>query len=388
MVRLLKPVHLFWSAIALLAYTYLVFPVILVIRAALWPRPVVRRPIEPSVSVLIAARNEAASIGQRLSNLADVDYPQRQLDVILASDGSTDATVAEAEAVGMPNLRILALPPNGKAAALNAAVAASQGEILVFTDANSTFRRDAIRQLVAPFADAAVGGVAGDQRYRGAAGEAGGEQTYWNLDRLLKRAESAAGNTISATGAIYAIRRSTFTQIPADVTDDFYTSTGVIAAGQRLVFSPDAVAWEEPAASDAAEFQRKVRIMTRGLQGVVERRALLNPLHHGFYAIQLLTHKVLRRVTFAPLTVLALTTPILARKPAYRPILIAQILAYLLAAAGLASPVLRKRKPFGLAAFFVLSNVAAARAVGNVVTGRRITRWTPPRHAPYDEDPS
>ena len=139
-----------------------------------------------------------------------------------------------------------------------------------------------------PFADPSVGGVAGNQRYRpGSASDAttAGEQVYWDFDRLLKEAESRAGSTISATGAIYAIRRSLFRGVPVGVTDDFAVSTSVIEQGYRLVFAADALAWEPVASSGSMEWDRKVRIMTRGLRGVFERRALLNPTRYGFYSV-------------------------------------------------------------------------------------------------------
>lgn len=203
----------FLGALALVAYTYVLFPLLVVARARLWPRPPRAADITPSVSVIVAAHDEAAHIADRLANLRALDYPADRLEVVVASDGSTDGTDAIARAAAWPGVRVLALPRVGKAAALEAAVAAAAGEVLVFTDANTAFAPDAVRALVRPLADPTVGGVAGDQRYRKAAAlhAAGtGEAGYWSIDRWLKRLESDAGSTISATGAIYAIRRSLF----------------------------------------------------------------------------------------------------------------------------------------------------------------------------------
>ena len=268
----------FWGAGATIVATYAVFPVGLLVRGALMRRPVRSAAIEPSVSIIIAARNEAADIGRRLENLASLDYPRDRLEVVIASDGSEDATAAIVARWAERGVRLLDLPRVGKADALNAAVAASTGEILVFSDANSMFAADAVRALVRRFADPEVGGVAGDQRYESAAtGDAlaEGERGYWDLDRLLKIAESRAGNVVSATGAIYAIRRSLFRPVATGVTDDFYTSVQVVAQGRRLVFARDAVAFEPPAKSGGDEFGRKVRIMTRGLRGTILMRELL-----------------------------------------------------------------------------------------------------------------
>src|SRR5690606_12620551 len=145
-------------------------------------------------------------------------------------------TVDEASATGHPRVQVLDLPRIGKAAALNAAVAEASGEVLVFTDANSMLEPLALRRLVAPFADASVGGVAGNQAYSGS-GHGAGERAHWDLDRLLKEAESTAGSVVSATGALYAVRRELFQPVVEGVTDDFYVSTGVVEAGRRLVFA-------------------------------------------------------------------------------------------------------------------------------------------------------
>lgn len=385
---------LFWLATALVVYTYAGFPLLVLARARLRPRPHRMGDITPPVSVIIAAHDEAASIGQRVDNLLALDYPHDRLEVVIASDGSSDATVAEARRRADPRVRVLDLPRTGKASALNAAVAASSGEILVFSDANTAYAPDAVRQLVRSFADPEVGGVAGNQVYlkakagigpadAGAATAIGvGERSYWDFDRMVKDAESLGGSVISATGAMYAIRRELFREVPDGVTDDFTTSTRVIAAGRRLVFEPAAMAYEPVAGSSSREYGRKVRIMTRGLRGVAVARQLLDPRRHGFYALQLLTHKVLRRLMAIPLLVILVTSLFLWEAgPIYRLALIGQLLVYGIAIIGL---LLRDRsagrKPwFALPAFFLLVNIASLHAAWNLLSGRRIDRWQPAR---------
>ncbi len=271
----------FWAAAALIAYTYLVFPALVLIRGRLWPRGYRRAEITPSVSMIVVAHNEAAAIGAKLENLLSLDYPRERFELLIASDGSSDATEDIVRGYASQGVKLLCLPRQGKIPVLNAAVEAARGEILVFSDANSIYAPGAIRALVRPFADARIGGVAGDQRYLAdRRGEASGERAYWNFDRMLKQAQSAAGNVTSATGAIYAVRRALFRPVPPGVTDDFATSTGVIAQGYRLIFAPDAVACEPVAKTGRIEFGRKVRVITRGLRGVLVRRELLNPLRY------------------------------------------------------------------------------------------------------------
>lgn len=374
---------LFWSSVGLLLYTYFLFPLLVAVRAVLRPRPHRESDATPPVSVLIAAHNEAAVIGQKLDNLLSLDYPQDCLEVIVASDGSDDGTEDEVRAYADRGVRLLALPRQGKAAALNAAVARATGEILVFSDANSIYAPGALRALVRPFADPAVGGVAGNQVYRPApdASLAGqGEKQYWGLDRRLKRYESAAGNVISATGAIYAVRRELFTPVAEGVTDDFYTSTGVIAQGRRLVFAPEAIAYEAVAGRSGDEFGRKVRVITRGLRGVWLRRELLDPRRQGFYALQLFSHKVLRRLVAVPLLWLALISPLLwTRSWLYRLATLGQGLFYGLAAAGAGLERSGRRLPklLALPTYFSLVNVAALQATLNVLRGRSIIIWEP-----------
>ena len=379
----------FWTAAGVVAFTYIAGPLIIVVRGLLRPRPVHSASIEPTVAIVIAARNEDERIGRRLDNIATLDYPADRLSVVIASDGSEDETVAIARrhAAGTPDreIRILDLGRVGKADALNAAVAGLTAEIVVFSDANTAFAPDAVRRIVAPFADPEVGGVAGNQVYlpRGSAIEdSHGERGYWELDRVLKRSESAAGSTISATGAIYALRRELVPSVMAGVTDDFYISTAVVAARRRLVFAPDAIAYEPPAPGARLEYRRKARIMTRGLRGVAARRSLLDPRRYGFYSFQLLWHKLLRRLMVVPLGVIAVTSLALVRAGTlYRLVAVGQIVGYLLASVGLLSPRSRlgRSRAAGLAAFFVMVNAASLEAVWNLLTNRRIDRWEPRR---------
>jgi cellulose synthase/poly-beta-1,6-N-acetylglucosamine synthase-like glycosyltransferase len=286
-------------------------------------------------------------------------------------------------ALGRPEVHVLSLPRRGKAAALNAAIERATGEVFVFTDANSWFEDGALRALVQPLSDPAVGGVAGDQRYGDRPPDGGndGELVYWSLDRLLKRAESRGGSTISATGAIYAVRRELVQEVPGDVTDDFYISTGVVAAGRRLVFAPDAVAYEPVAASADLEFARKVRVMTRGLTGVRRRAALLDPRRSGFYAVQLVSHKILRRLLAIPLLASMVSALALSRRGAlYRVVLAGEVAFVSAGAVGLA---LRERpvgrwRAFSIPGYVCMVHAAALRAGWNLARGRTITHWEPP----------
>lgn len=371
---------LFWGSIGLILYTYFGFPFLTLLRGKLRPHPYRSADITPPVSMIIAAYNEARSIGPKLDNILSLDYPRDCLEVIIASDGSADGTDDIVRSYETRRVKLLSLPRQGKAPALNAAVAAATGEILVFSDANSMYASDAIRALVRPFADPEVGGVAGNQTYlKGKQDDnAEGEKSYWNFDRKLKQSQSQAGNAISATGAIYAIRRFLFQSVPDGVTDDFVTSTRVIVQGYRLVFAPNAIAYEPVAKSSGKEFGRKVRVITRGLRSVWVNRELLNPFQYGFYALQIFSHKVLRRLMVFPLILVLVISPLLWwRGLVYKLATFAQFLFYGCALVG--ALFMRARigqaKLFSIPFFFSLVNLASLRAALNIIRGHRIDRW-------------
>ena len=377
---------LFWSIVALIVYTYLLFPLLVLVRGRFRRRPYRCGDATPTVSAIVVVHNEESVIGAKLRSLLSQDYPAHKLEVLVASDGSNDATNHVVSGFAPRGVALLPLPRRGKIPALNTAVKSATGEVLVFSDANSIFAPGAIRALVRPLADPRIGGVAGDQRYLDdcAKGNAG-ERTYWNFDRMLKKAQSAAGSVTSATGAIYAIRRSLFRPVPPAVTDDFAISTGVIAQGYRLVFAPEAVAYEPAAAESGVEFGRKARVITRGLRGLLVRRTLLNPFRYGFYAIQLFSHKVLRRLVVIPLLLLLpLSVLLWTHGLPYQIALLGQIGLY---GCGLLGMMLEgtpwgRGKVLALPLFFCLVNWASLVAAVNVVRGHRIDLWEPQREKP------
>ncbi|MBI3978110.1 MAG: glycosyltransferase family 2 protein [Chloroflexi bacterium] len=385
---------LFWGSIGLILYTYVGFPLLVLLRGLLRPRPVRSADVTPTVSLVVAARNEEATIAAKIENALAQDYPPDRLEVIIASDGSEDGTNAIVRSYAARGVRLLGLPRVGKNEALNAGAAAATGEILAFTDANSMFRPDAVRALVRPFADPTVGCVAGDQRYltqRARQAEGFGERTYWSFDRLLKQYGTRGGNAISATGAIYAVRRSLVEPLPPAAMDDFVNSTRVITRGYRLVFEPAAVAVEPVATSNEIEFGRKVRVVNMGLGGVLAVRALLNPFTYGFYAVQLWSHKVFRRLVGLPLLVLLGVSPFLWRRgPAYRLATLGQLGWYGAAAAGwlLRDTRLGRNRLVAIPVFFGLVNLASLKAAWQVLTGRRLRYWEPRRDAEPATAPS
>jgi cellulose synthase/poly-beta-1,6-N-acetylglucosamine synthase-like glycosyltransferase len=290
---------LFWLSCFLICHTYLLYPLSLMVFSAYFARQ--RRKDEkltPSVSMLIPAYNEASVIEQKIKNCRELDYPRDKLEILIGSDGSTDRTneLAQKNTEGM--IRFNAFEQRrGKAAVLNDLARLARGEILVFSDANSMYRPDAIRRLVASFGADRVGGVCGRLALLNASGrsEAEGERLYWDYENYLKYLEGKIQTVFGANGAIYAIRRNLFGELSTQtiVIDDFVIPMRIVKMGYDVVYEKDAVAWEFTAPNVRSEFKRKVRIGAGNFHSIRDIVSLLNPLR-GFIAFGLWSHKITR----------------------------------------------------------------------------------------------
>ncbi|CAN5728222.1 glycosyltransferase family 2 protein [soil metagenome] len=379
---------IFWICVLSIAYAYLGFPLLVMMVGKLRNRSVLKAPVTPLLSLIIAAYNEEECIGGRIENALAGDYPAEGLEIIIASDGSSDGTEAVVESYADRGVRLLSLPRQGKILALAAAVRESTGDVLVFSDANTVVHPRALREMAGNFADAEVGGVVGHTGYwieEGSESSSRGENSYWRYDTWIKELESRTGSVVSAHGGLYALRRELF-QPPTDtaVTDDFYISTGVVEGGFRLVFEPEARAFEAAVKTSEREFSRRVRLMTRGLRGVWLRRGLLNPFEYGFYSLSLFSHKLLRRLLPIAMVLLLAASALLASShPFYAVALGAQVVFYALGVVGYLSTSTGagRWKLFYLPFFFCMANVASLLAVLRFLRGDRVTLWQPQRHA-------
>jgi cellulose synthase/poly-beta-1,6-N-acetylglucosamine synthase-like glycosyltransferase len=422
---------LFWMSALGIGYVYAGYPALIFVWARVRPR---RRPRmfdgsaePPRVSIVIAARDEAARLPARIENLLALDYPARRREIIIVSDGSTDATL-RVLFEHRDTVRGLAVPRLGKAGALNVGVAHATGDILVFADARQMFSPDALRALVAPFDDPQVGGVTGELLLDGEAARVAGRRAacrrnparadrrasarvserrrqgerrgaqrstigdgvglYWRYEKQLRRLESTVGSTLGATGAIYALRRSLYRPLPADtILDDVLTPMRAVLAGYRVVFNERAIAFDRAAADARVERRRKIRTLAGNFQVLWQEPRLLLPLVNPVW-LQYLSHKIGRLlVPYALFGLFAANIALASSSLFYTLTLAAQCLAYLLAAYGALLDARPDRRthttPAGwpfvdrlarVALTFIVMNYSAVAGLGSALTRRHVWR--------------
>lgn len=287
----------FWSCVLLTAWTYVGYPVLLGVLARTRPRTLARGDMEPTVSVIVSAYNEEKHIGSKLEATLALDYPRERLEVIVASDGSTDRTNEIVKGRAEDGVRLVALPKrSGKTAAQNAAAREAQGEFLVFTDATTRFLPGALRQLLRSFADPRVGCVGADLQYLSRQGTLVGKGCglYWRYEKWLKELESSVNSLVGVSGCLYAIRARLYTPIEPDLTSDFTIALDTFAKGYLTVHARGAVAEEDTNEEPRREFDMRTRVIVQTIHALVRRARLLNPIGYGLFAFQLWSHKVLR----------------------------------------------------------------------------------------------
>jgi cellulose synthase/poly-beta-1,6-N-acetylglucosamine synthase-like glycosyltransferase len=335
---------LFWASVFVIAYVYVGYPALLAAWTRLASRPVHKTGFAagswPSISIVLAARNEAARLPWRVANLLDLPYEGRR-EIIVVSDGSTDRTrAALAGYCERGAIRFIEVPAGGKPLALNAGVAAATGDLLVFADARQRFCDGALTALAANFADPAVGGATGELRLDCESGESTstigeGVGAYWKYEKWLRRHEGAIWSTLGATGAIYALRRSLWQALPAEtLLDDVLAPMRAVLSGWRVVFEENATAEDRTAPDAAAEARRKRRTLAGNYQILAQEPRLLNPFANPVW-LQYLSHKVGRLlVPWALLAVFVTSAVLAASSWIYAAAFVAQAAFYGLAVVG------------------------------------------------------
>ena len=359
-------VVLFWLCLTFVLYPYVLYPLMLFVAYSLtqaWrdlrylaqgrsrrtKTPAAHE--LPAISLIIPAYNEERVLRQKMENLRRLDFPVERTQVIFVSDGSTDNTNAILESITDANIECILLPERqGKANALNQAVAQARHPILVFCDASTLFEPDALAKLVRHFSDPTVGGVCGAVAYEANADAQQTEGVYWKYESMLRGMEARMGAILNASGAIYALRRECYPALPVStIIEDFIIPMNARKLGYSVLYDPEAVALEFPASNVSGEFTRRVRLAMGSFRAI---GSLIRVPWRGFTPFALVSHKLLRWAVPFFLIGLLLTSAVLSGAWFYRMALLAQIIFYVWASLGFFFYTTMRRIRYGLIAYF------------------------------------
>jgi glycosyltransferase involved in cell wall biosynthesis len=376
---------IFWTSAAVLIYTYAGYPLLVFAVSRLFPKVVRKAEIEPTVTVLITAYNEERDLRAKLENTLQLEYPTEKLEILVASDGSTDGTDEIAREFGGRGVKLFRQEGRvGKTATQNAAVERANGEIIVFSDATTMYEPNVLRAIVPNFADESVGCVAGKLIYvdRENSSVGRGAQSYWNYETFLKMAESRACSLIGASGCLYAVRREKYVPMYAEACSDFLIATKIREQNLRTVYEPAAISIEETNNRSDKELKMRVRVVAQTFSDLWRHRRMLNPFRTGFYAVQLFSHKVLRYSVPLFLCLIFAANAVLAFYHwIYDLTFLAQAVFYIVALAATSFEKANEKTPrlLVLPQYFVLANIAVVIAFYRFLRGERFAVWQPIR---------
>jgi glycosyltransferase involved in cell wall biosynthesis len=375
---------IFWICAGLLAYVYLGYPLLVWFASRMFPKAVKSSAIEPNVTILITAFNEEAAIREKLENTLAIAYPASKLEVLVASDGSTDATDAIVKEFADRRVKLFRQEGRvGKTTTQNNAVEQATGEIILFSDATTLYSKDVFEHILPPFADETVGCVAGRLVYvdEHATTVGRGAQSYWSYETRLKSAESDACSLIGASGCLYAVRKKAYEPMYAEACSDFLICTNLYRQGYRSIFAPDAVCFEHTNRKSNDELTMRVRVISQTLTDLWFNRDILNPFKSGFFAVELISHKLLRYAVPVLLAGMLVASLALAQGSfVFAGVATVQVLFYILAFAGWILERANLRPSLlAMPLYFVLANLASVVAFYKFLRGETYARWEPIR---------
>jgi cellulose synthase/poly-beta-1,6-N-acetylglucosamine synthase-like glycosyltransferase len=371
---------LFWLSTCLVVYAYFGYPSVLWALTKFRSRSTLKGEIFPRVSIIIAARNEADKIRQKLEHTLALDYPEERVDILVASDASDDGTDEIVKEYAGRRVSLVRAPQHkGKEHVQALAVAVAQGNILVFTDAATILDRDALWRLMANFADPTVGAVSTEDVIVDALGNPTAEGLYVRYEMWVRRLEGRFHSLVGLSGSCFAIRKELCSDWSPVLASDFMGALNAARKGYRSIPDPSALGRFVALISTKAEMRRKIRTFLRGITVLMGNLDLLNPLRYGRFAFQLASHKLLRFVVPFLLLTILITSALLRREPPYGTIFWAQVVFYGLACAGgIVSPLQRSRL-VRTAYFFMMVQWAMLRAWGKYAMGQQQVTWEPSR---------
>jgi len=370
---------IFWLIILIIFYSYVGYSFVILLLSLFLNCPVRKKEIHPQVTFLITAFNEENSIAAKLENTLSLDYPREKLEVIVASDGSTDSTdlvVKQFNDQGVILNRVEGRV--GKTETQNRTVAKATGDIIIFSDATTNYHKDAIKKIVQNYADPQVGAVSGRYEYINPTSAAVGIGTvlFWKYENLIKRLQTRIQTITGCCGCIYSVRRDLYEPLPRDIISDLVEPLKILEKGYRISFEPEAVAYEETTETSKEEFSMRVRVISRGMYGLWYMRSLFNPFKYRFISFQLFSHKVLRWMIPFMLPLILINNLFLIGKIFYNLSLIAQVLFYLGAMVGyILDRNGKKAKLLALPLYYCVVNAASATAFFRILRGKKSIVW-------------
>ena len=370
---------IFWIAVCCIVFAYVGYSLSIFLIALVVRRPLKKAPIEPPVTFLITAYNEERNLAAKIEQTLSLDYPPEKLEIVIASDGSTDKTDTVARSYADRGVRLVRVEGRvGKTETQNQAVRQARGDVIIFSDATTRYEHSAIRNIVRNYADEQVGAVSGRYEYYNPTGASIGVGSilFWSYENKIKRMQTSIHTITGCCGCIYSVRKSVYEPLPADIISDLCEPLKVLEKGYRIVFEPDAIAYEETTEETNEEFKMRVRVATRGMRGLLYMKALFNPFRYGFVSYQLLGHKVMRWFVPVFMLIALFSNLFLLDRWLYRVTLALQLGLYLAAAAGVVAEKWKIRFfAISVPLFFVTVNLASLAAMLRVLRGYKAVTW-------------
>jgi cellulose synthase/poly-beta-1,6-N-acetylglucosamine synthase-like glycosyltransferase len=371
------------NLVLIILYTYFGYFLAVIVLGKLLRKKVNKKDIEPHVSILIAAYNEARGIEKKILNTLSLDYPREKLRIIVVSDGSTDGTDEIVQSYAASGVELMRVEGRvGKTEARNQAIAAIEGDIIVFSDATTTYKKDVVKKIVRNFADPQVGMVTGQLIYQDDENSQMGigQILYWKYESMIKRAQTSMGTLTGSVGCMTAFRKALYTPLPNNIIEDFTGPLMLVMKGFRVVYEEEALCYEETTKKAANEWQMRVRVVRGGMAGMLYAKKILNPFAHPVAFFQLLSHKILRwMIPVFAIALLVVNSYIAVYDSSAvmaKVLLILQLIFYL---SGFLSYLLEKfglhSKLAAIPLYFIVVNAASLVALIKTITSNLEATW-------------
>ena len=370
---------IFWASLAFMFYAYAGYLLILLGLSVFKSRPVLLGNIQPMVSFIITAYNEESRIKEKLDNSLKQQYPKERLEIVVASDCSSDRTDEIVRSYASSGVRLIrAAERRGKEAAQKLAVSETSGEVLVFSDVATTLSDEGIANIVKAFHDPTVGCVSSVDRFVDAQGNLSGEGAYVKYEMLLRQLETRVNTLVGLSGSFFAARRTVCSPWADDLQSDFNTLLNSMKVGLRGISDPNSIGYYKNLSDEKKEYQRKVRTVLRGIAVLMRSLPMLNPFQYGMFAWQLFSHKLCRWLVPFAMIGAGISNIVLATESTlYGMLLAGQVLFYAMAAAYAGFRWMPNSSVFRLPSFFVLVNLSILDAWMRYFRGDRVFRWEP-----------